>query len=230
MQWLEDMQLRVRGGLEHPIADMEWSAVTILLLASFLVLGHNSETSLRTLGTETIRPLAKSKYEVMQLRESWNSSACPPWMRSKAWQWMLDSVVEASSTRNEEAWPSRGFISFHVSLAKRWMASEGGLSAFGFEGYLPTTLSRIGNPRDMAAWSMFLALHLLIEEQKLDVISSEDTSPGPSDLKAILFQLSKWLGWQRYEAIYALGAQAEPTSAQDLGTFSLVSAHMALNY
>ena len=215
MQWL---RVAKRRGLEHPIADLEWSAVVVLLLSSFLALGHNSETSLRTLGSEAVRPAARNKWEAMQLRESPNSSACPLWMRSRAWQWLSDT--EASADRDAhsgEARPSGDFISFHVSLAKRWMSSAGGLSAFGFEGYLPTALNRAGEPRNLAAWSILLALHLLVEEQKLDILSSEESSPGQNDLNAILHQLAKWLGWKHYEALYALGMQAEPPSTHDLG-------------
>jgi anaphase-promoting complex subunit 1 len=215
MQWLRDAK---RRGLEHPIADLEWSAVVVLLLSSFLALGHNSETSLRTLGSEAVRPAARNKWEAMQLRESPNSSACPPWMRSRAWQWLSDT--EASADRDAhsgEARPSGGFIPFHVSLGKRWMGSAGGLSAFGFEGYLPTALNRAGEPRNMAAWSILLALHLLVEEQKLDILSCEESSPGQNDLNVILHQLAKWLGWKHYEALYALGMQAEPPSTHDLG-------------
>jgi anaphase-promoting complex subunit 1 len=216
MQWLQDAK---RRGLEHAIADVEWSAAAILVLSSFLALGHNSETSLRTLGSETVTPAAKNKWEAMQLRETPNSSACPPWMRNKAWQWLLDDPPDAATAASAEPLPSSSFVPFHVTLAKRWMASAGGLSAFGFEGYLPTALNKTGEPRNMAAWSMLLALHLLVEEQKLNVLTSEHSSPGQTDLKALIHQLARWLGWHRYEAVYALGAQAEPASGDDLGEF-----------
>ncbi|KAL2130934.1 hypothetical protein VTI74DRAFT_5739 [Chaetomium olivicolor] len=215
MQWLHDAKLR---GLDHRFADIEWSAAVILLLSSFLALGHNSETSLRTLAGEPLRPVARNKWEAMQLRETPSSSSCPPWMRGKAWQWLLDAPLDAPA-HSEEPWPMRNFIPFHVGLAKRWMTSSGGLSAFGFEGYLPTALNRIGNPRDMAAWSILLALHLFVEEQKLNILSSEDSSPGQGDLKMLLYQLARWCGWQRYEAFYALSMQAEPNSAHDLVPF-----------
>ncbi|KAK3904354.1 hypothetical protein C8A05DRAFT_13763 [Staphylotrichum tortipilum] len=213
MQWLQDAK---RRGLEHPIANMEWSAAVILLVSSFLALGHNSETSLRTLGSEIVSPAAKDRWGAMQLREAPNSSACPPWMRNKAWQWLLDAGTPANTGNNDrEIWPSGNFIPFHVALAKRWMASAGGLSAFGFEGYLPTALNRTGEPRNVAAWSLFLAMHLLVEEQKLNILASEHASPGQNDLKTLLWQISRWLGWKRYAELYALGLPAEPSSTSD---------------
>jgi anaphase-promoting complex subunit 1 len=220
MQWLQDTK---RRGLAHPITDMEWSATVILLLSSFLALGHNSETSLRTVGSEPTRPTAKNKWEAMQLRETPNSSACPLWTRNKAWQWLLDSgTSDTPNTQVEEIWPSAGFIPAHVTLAKRWMASPAGVSAFGFDGYLPTALNRPGESRNTAAWSILLALHLLGEEQKLTVLVPEDSSPGPSDLNAVLCQLSRWLGWKKYEALYSWGMQAESASAHDLGMSAML--------
>ncbi|KAL2187833.1 hypothetical protein L209DRAFT_753981 [Thermothelomyces heterothallicus CBS 203.75] len=218
MQWLQDTK---RQGLVHGVVDIEWSAVTILLLSSFLAMGHNSETSLRTLGSEVVTAVAKNKWEAVHLRETPNSSACPPWMRKKAWQWLLDESPEAPGTISAEPTASSDFVLFHIHLARRWMASTSGLSAFGFEGYLPTALSRTGEPRNTAAWSIMLALHLYVEEQKLNILSSEYLSPGQTDLKALLHQLAKWLGWHRYVALYALGAQAEPTPANDLFPFVL---------
>ena len=208
MQWLQDART---AGLQHPLADTEWSAVVILLLASFLALGHNSETSLRTLGGETARPSATNKWEALQLREAPNSSPYPPWMRNKAWQWLLEDGADEGILAPDN------FLSVHIDLAKRWMASPGGVSAFGFEGYLPTALNRAGNPRETAACTMFLALHLLAEEQKLDIMCPEDSSPGLCDLRALLCQLARWLGWHRYENLYALSTQIELGAAHELG-------------
>lgn len=219
MQWLQHVD---NLGVEQPTADMEWSAAVVLVLSSFLALGHNSETSLRTLSGGLAKPSTTNKWEALQSREAPNSSAFPAWMGSKSWQWVLDSEApDVTSNHDDGSWPSSSFMSIHVDLAKKWMASGAGLSAFGFEGYLPTALNRIGNPRDTAAWSMLLALHLLVEEQKLNILSSESSSPGISDVTAVLCQLSRWLGWHRYEAMYALGMQADLGTAHDLGTFAM---------
>ncbi|KAK4141020.1 uncharacterized protein C8A04DRAFT_31456 [Dichotomopilus funicola] len=214
MQWLQGPEHQTVG---DGLVDVEWSAVVILLVSSFLALGHNSETSLQTSGEATELP-GWNTWEKMQLLETPNSSACPQWMRNKAWEWMLDGP----SSINSAPGPSRDFISLHVALAKKWMASTGGLAAFGFEGYLPTALNRIGEPRNMAAWSMLLALHLLCEEQKLSILTPEFSSPGQTDLKALLHQLAKLVGWHRYAAIYALGEQAEPISTAGPVPFSVV--------
>ncbi|KAK4101235.1 hypothetical protein N658DRAFT_486268 [Parathielavia hyrcaniae] len=217
MQWLRDTKSR---GLAHPIADMEWSAAVILLLSSFLALGHSSEASLRSLSSETLRPAAESKWAAMQLREAPNSASCPSWTRSKAWQWLLDGgVFDPRKPEVEEPGPCIDFIPVHVTLAKRWMASPAGLSAFGFDGYLPTALNRPSESRNAAAWSILLALHLMAEEQKLNVLFPEDSSPGPSDLKAVLHQLSGWVGWTKYEALYGLGMQS--SSANEFAPLAL---------
>ncbi|KAL1841144.1 hypothetical protein VTJ49DRAFT_7369 [Mycothermus thermophilus] len=213
MQWLRDT---ARLSLQHPLANMEWSAAAILLLSSFLALGHNSETSLRTLSSEVVKPFVKSKWETMMLREAPNSQAFPPWMLSKAWQHLLDGPFDGGDGTNGDMWSSGGFISSHVALAKRWIASASGVSAFGFEGYLPTALNRSGEPRNMAAWNILLALHLLVEEEKLNISCTEGVSPEPTDLKTLLYQLVRWLKWTRYETVYSLEAQAEPFAVQGL--------------
>ncbi|KAL2266823.1 hypothetical protein VTJ83DRAFT_6175 [Remersonia thermophila] len=219
MQWLRDT---ARFSLQHPPANTEWSAAVILLISSFLALGHSSETSLRALGGEVPKPFVRGTWDAMMLREAPNSQCFPSWMLSKAWRHLLDGPYDGCANANADLWLSGGFIASHVALAKRWMASASGLAAFGFEGYLPTALNRSGEPRNMAAWSMLLALHLLVEEEKLDITCPGDASPGPTDLKALLYQLVKWLKWPRYEAVYSLEAPVEPPVAQKLAPFPIV--------
>ncbi|KAK3997833.1 hypothetical protein QBC44DRAFT_354332 [Cladorrhinum sp. PSN332] len=206
MQWLQDAGLQ---GLECPIMDMEWSAVVILLLASFLALRHNSETSLRSIDADIPISSSTGNWEAMQLHERPNSSACPAWLRNKGWQWLLDSGVVEPPSGPAEGNSSRSFLSIHVKLAQKWMSSPSGVAAFDFNGYLPTALNRGSSGREMAASSIMMALHLLVEEQKLNILSPEEASPGQSDLRAVLCQLARWLGWKEYEAIYGMGMQAE---------------------
>ncbi|KAK4167020.1 hypothetical protein QBC43DRAFT_12229 [Cladorrhinum sp. PSN259] len=213
MQWLQDSHLQ---GLEYPITDKEWSAVVILILSSFLALRHNSETSLRSIDADLPDSSPVGNWETMQFYERPNSTACAPWLRNKGWQWLVDSaVVEPPSGLSQENFLSKSFLSVHVKLARKWMSSPSGVAAFDFNGYLPTALNRGSSGREMAASSLIMALHLLVEEQKLNILCPEDESPGQSDLRAVLCQLARWLGWREYEAIYALGMQAELDTTYD---------------
>ncbi|KAL2753222.1 hypothetical protein ACRALDRAFT_2110276 [Sodiomyces alcalophilus JCM 7366] len=55
--------------------------------------------------------------------------------------------------------------------------------------------------------SLVIALHVLLEEQKLDVMVPEYASPGSAELRSLVFQLSRWLKWHNTAAIYSLGIQ-----------------------
>ncbi|KAK4187333.1 hypothetical protein QBC35DRAFT_532579 [Podospora australis] len=215
MQWLQDLDL---GDLERPVTDTEWSATVILLLSTFLALGHHSEKSLQSLAGEVLKPSAPNDWDLMHSYEKPNSSACPTWARSKGWVWLLDSgILEQWPTEPEEKKPvRRSFLSVHVDLARRWMGTASGITALGFDGYLPTALGKGIAGRNMAAQSIVHALHLLLEEQKLNILSPEETSPGQTDLYAVLCQLARWLGWHQYEMMYSLGMQEDVDPALDL--------------
>lgn len=214
MQWLQSGRVR---GLSRPIVDKEWTALVILLFSSFLALRHNSETSLRSYGEGAAQPPCPKSWDTMRVYENPSSSACPPWTRTKAWRWLLDTPVFEPAPVTAESGPRPpSFLAIHIELAQKWMASSGGVLAFGFDGYLPTALGRGSPGRSNAAWSMMMALHLFLEEQKLNILSPEDTIHGQVDLRTALCQVSRWLGWQRHEAIYALGIDVDLESVHDL--------------
>lgn len=102
------------------------------------------------------------------------------------------------------------FIAIHTDLARKYLASPDGVLAFGPQGYLPTAVNRDQQSRNISSWSIMMGLHLLLEEQRLTILSSEDTSPNPSDLRALLCQLAKWLGWLQFQAVYAISMPVEP--------------------
>ncbi|KAK3312910.1 putative APC1 protein [Apodospora peruviana] len=205
MQWLEDVKSQ---GLHNPPVDAEWSSLTILILASFLVLDHSSEASLRTIDDNSSWVSARNSWEAMQLHETKNSSAYPPWMRNKGWHWLLEEGTTMGDTEESNI-SSSTFMAVHISLAKKFITSAEGMAAFGQQGYLPTALSVDRVSRNTTASSLMIALHLIAEEDKLTILLPEDSTSGQSDLTGLLCQLARWLGWHRYEAIYELGLQAQ---------------------
>ncbi|KAK3688993.1 putative APC1 protein [Podospora appendiculata] len=221
MQWL---QASKTAGLENPLVDSEWSSVMVLLLASFLALEQTSESTMQAGGHSPLPLAAQTNWEAMQLCETPSSSAFPSWMRNnKGWQMLLeepqDGDIETTSSPDQSRHEAGSLMDIHIGLAKRYMASVHGLSALGSHGYLPTALGRDQESRNMAAWSMMLALHLLAEEQRLSILSPEDLALGQGDLRRLLCQLARWLRWQRYETIYALGMQTE-LDTRDSAPFS----------
>lgn len=205
MQWRKDVK--------PPATDLEWSSVTILLLASFLsaIDPQNSYHAARP------TPVASqsSNWAAMQVYETQNSAASPAWMRTKGWRWLLDEgILQPKATHDNSKSTSVSFISAHVTLAKQFLASPPGQVGLGHQGSLATAAGRSSEDQRSAAWSIMMALHLLLEEQKLNIMSSEDLSPGPADLRAIVSQIARWLGWKEYAALYDLGLQAAPGPGQ----------------
>ena len=99
------------------------------------------------------------------------------------------------------------------------MASPLGEAALGASGYLPTALGRNTDARRKVAVDIFMALHLLLEEQKLDITTPEYVSPGRADLRVLLCQIARWLKWHGFWSIYELGIQEDVDSRHDTGRF-----------
>jgi anaphase-promoting complex subunit 1 len=101
------------------------------------------------------------------------------------------------------------------------MGSSFGINAFGPSGYLPTALGRNAEYRRKAAEDVFMALHLLSEEQKLNIMSAEYLPSGRADLRVILCQIARWLKWHNYSSFYELGIQEDLDPRHDQGIVPL---------
>ncbi|KOS17921.1 Negative regulator of mitosis [Escovopsis weberi] len=103
----------------------------------------------------------------------------------------------------------------HLMLAKEYMGSAFGENALGPNGYLPTSIGKSPDTRRKMAVDIFMALHLLLEEQKLDIMSPEFAPAGRADYRVIMCQISRWLGWQGFSATYELGIQEDIDPSND---------------
>ncbi|KAK3951337.1 hypothetical protein QBC32DRAFT_392748 [Pseudoneurospora amorphoporcata] len=217
--WWHTTQWLNRQEVASTTPDREWSSFVVLLLASFVALGHTNEASLARVG-HGVRDLGPtSSWEAMELYATPAASADAPWMRNRGWNFLLEDGLVDTMTSSQSPQPP-SFMARHIELAKGYIASDEGMAAFGANGYLPTAVERDRDSRNKAAWSMMLALHLLVEEQTLSVLSPEEVSPGQSDIRALLWQLARWLGWQQYEELYSLGLQADLGTDDDSASLS----------
>ncbi|KAK0649703.1 hypothetical protein B0T16DRAFT_325908 [Cercophora newfieldiana] len=215
-QWLKS----TKYGVSLPPVDTEWSAFVILVLSSFLALESPSGELRRPRGRGASLSSQSGNWDAMQAFTAPNSSACSPWMRRKGWQWMLeDGLLETPRSPDVNLSAPRSFIAVHTDLARKYLASSEGALAFGSHGYLPTAVNRDQESRNMAAWSIVMGLHLLLEEQRLTILTPEDSSPNSGDLRGLLCQLAKWLKWSSFHALYALDIQTEPDVATNSVTF-----------
>ncbi|OAA73562.1 hypothetical protein ISF_00463 [Cordyceps fumosorosea ARSEF 2679] len=208
VQWLRDQ--------DESFASIEWSAVTILLFSLVLNLGRIEGKPIQTtrLPVRKRRPASGSfgsiresdDWKALENGETASSLGCPVWMMNRGWQWALDSSPESWSANTDQLSNPR-FAAKHIALAREYMASPLGNTAFGPSGYMPTSLHREEGSRRKAVSDIFMALHLLLEEERLDIMTSEYVSPGRTDLRVVLCQISRWLKWYGFAAIYELGIQ-----------------------
>ncbi|KAK5657541.1 hypothetical protein OQA88_3114 [Cercophora sp. LCS_1] len=213
MQWLRNVDIEESG---ESIVDVEWSAFVLLIMGSFLTLEGAGDGSTTAKGGVQPRPTRPTGWSAMGEYVDPNSSACASWMRSRGWQWVLDEGALENVVDPEETAPLKGFMASHIELARRYLASADGQLLFGPNGYLPTALQRDQASRNMAVWSMMMALHVLQEEQRLTILAPEESSPSLTELRALLCQLAKWLAWPHFHAAYAVGMPAEPETEQEL--------------
>lgn len=224
MQWLQTQ--------EDSAAGMEWSAFTILLLASFLCLDRPEPVPLPTarLPVRNRRQASGSfatipdmeNWKVLEMGEATNALGYPAWMLNQGWQWMLDEdALDAFASRSNDPGSVPKFLPRHIALAKDYLNSPLGEIAMGSSGYMPTALGKDPEERGKAAIDIFMALHLLLEEQKLDITTPESVSPGRADLRVLLCQISRWLKWPSFTSIYELGIQEELDSRHDSGDIRL---------
>jgi anaphase-promoting complex subunit 1 len=227
--WWHVMQWAVRESLD--VVHLEWSSLIIEMLAMFLVLGSASVTaekkqssasrkkrrqassslgSMASLSSHgSLGPAgAADDWQTLYLHEAKNSAVCPPWMAGRGWQWALEEVLgDAIHDPDSQAHP--GFLTSHIQFAKNFLKSGAGELALGASGYLPTALGCAVDYRRQAAISLFMALHLLLEEQKLDVMMPENGPHGSLHLKVLLCRIARWFVWSDFAEIYSLGIQEE---------------------
>jgi anaphase-promoting complex subunit 1 len=159
--------------------------------------------------------------------ESWNtmldhernSSGGPdlPWMENNGWSWVLDEeelpeegtiasmTARLRSTRHSVAAKltpklnqQNPLILQYISSAREFLASPIGQVASGDQGYLPTASFQTDDVRQSALARILIALHLLREEQKLDITTSDAYITGVCGLTPILAQIGSWLGWDSW--------------------------------
>ena len=227
--WWHVMQWRQHEHID--VADVEWSCLVILLLSLYLALDQSNFRAMtaRAVAARRKRRTASSSHSIVQASEDWstlllheakNSLACPEWMVSPAWEWALDHVASSSPGQDDGASQFRtGFMGTHIRYAKQFMASAFGDVAFG-EGdsaYLPTALRLPLDLRRQVAGDLVFALYLLLEDQKLDIMTPESGPYGGVHLRVLLCQISRWLEWNNFAGFLEFGIQEELDPAYNSG-------------
>ena len=191
-------------------ADTEWSAIVVLIMSIYLALGVDritpvqpSTTHRRTrsfLRSSSGTQVDLSDWEEMNVYEAPNSSTHPAWAESTSWQWMLEEDDTALTMFH----PTNGrrgstFLSQHAEHALSLLSSPLGEKLVT---YLPTSVNVDTPSRTRHAQDVFLALHLFLEESKLDITSNQAATPGSMNLRAVLLQVTQWMRWDNWSGLY----------------------------
>jgi anaphase-promoting complex subunit 1 len=213
--WIEVMRwLRLKGSIERS----EWSAVVIVLFSMIVPFIPEQQARAKITPRRSKAGLLRSSsgvaidmscWDEMVGEESTVGATSPDWCTSPAWEWIgrvsdiwkspvrEQSVPRSSSTETPQP-PFEGkrisLLSDCVLWTRELLKSPIGDHLSGKEGVLPTASNRDRETRRASVASVLVALHLLREEQKLDIRSS-GLADYDVQLAPVLAQIGQWLNW-----------------------------------
>jgi anaphase-promoting complex subunit 1 len=218
--WEVSRWLRSREVNEN---DLEWTAIVVVLFTMAVGFIESEPPATPVKQTRRKNNLLRSSSGSYVDLESWNSmleqmgGSCgisSPWMMSSSWSWVSEQndddfvgsprhgkspKIEQRPPRTSFAaqrdYPKNLYLTRCASLAREFFESPQGEAAAGAEGYLPTAVCQNQNTRRTALATILIALHLLREEHKLSVCSSESSYREMGMLAPVLAQIGGWLGW-----------------------------------
>ncbi|KAI1004277.1 Negative regulator of mitosis [Podosphaera aphanis] len=211
IQWLERKSFN--------IPDLEWSALVITLFAAIIGMDQNSKTVQSYTGWERRSnvelPYSSSELtpeiellELMQLEEAHRGNQLPSWAQNTSWTWLTDdSNSDLLTVNNKSAsifatrsGQGRLFARKHVNLAYEYLNTL--VRQAKISECFPIWVNMTMEDRAMVIKNLFIGLHLLREEQKLDIMNSDCFSTGRVSLLPILAQIAVWLGWPSWVKCY----------------------------
>ncbi|KAI0150841.1 hypothetical protein GGR57DRAFT_184590 [Xylariaceae sp. FL1272] len=200
---------------DTPGVDIEWNAAVIQIFLIYLALGYKvNPKAPEPVARKKSRHLPRSSsgaqadlfdWDSMGRLESSGTLVHPPWMEATSWQWVMEEDDPAHPMFRSTAGASEiGFLVSEVRNAVEYMLSRAGDSIVGLPEYLPTHSSNDEQRRITHGQDVFLALHLIHEEEKLNVAAHSTSSPSLLELRAVLLQIAKWMKWTQWIKIYDL--------------------------
>ncbi|KAK5625630.1 hypothetical protein RRF57_001346 [Xylaria bambusicola] len=197
------------------LIDYEWSAIVIQILVMYLALGVQikSDTlsqpprkrSRSFLRSSSGARIDLSDWDTMCSSQTPGSLTHPSWMETNAWQWMMeeDDSPKAFFKPSVET-EQTDSLPLQIKVACSYMSSYRADGTMRPQEYLPTALSVDERTRFNHAQDIFIGLHLFHEEQKLNITTPKTNSSGLVDLRAILLQIARWMGWSQWVQSYDL--------------------------
>lgn len=154
------------------------------------------------------RPVKASSWEQAMEQEISSGLTEPAWTASPSWAWVVnedgsrDTIIPNAMLGTKAtalAKPSffdqdNTFIIKCIELAREFLSTSTGRDAIGTRGYLPTAVSQSNEAKRTSLAKILVVLHLIREEQKLDVRTDEHFD-SETLLSPVIGQIGEWLGW-----------------------------------
>ena len=200
LQWL---RCEPRAGC----VDLEWTAFVMTLFSLVLSsdktpkqgMRQSSFTQRKARGSFT-RSSSGAQAQPDNFKEMLKYEASgnfmPVWMENSAWNWIAQQETDNIFP---EDYSEESFLQTHIGLAREFVASEAGQSV---AVTLPPWNQDPGNSR-AAVVNVIVGLHLLREEEKLDIMIGDSSTMQSADLLPVLFQLARWLNWTSWAETYS---------------------------
>jgi len=145
------------------------------------------------------------------MQDAERSRCTSAWTQSAAWNWTSNdptisnkpkspSKQEVLTSLDVDHESTNAFLTRCTDLTREFLQSPAGESMSGPEGYLPTAMNQDRNIRRTALASIVVALYLLVEELRLEVLANEALANDRAILCALIGQLSAWLNWPAWKA------------------------------
>ncbi|OQV00370.1 hypothetical protein CLAIMM_05874 [Cladophialophora immunda] len=204
-------------GREPPVTS-EWTAMLVVLFSlgvPFISSQHPQSTpTRRRTKTALLRSSSGSAIDLTNYDLMHHADDEIPQrfgMQGPAWEWVSQKPhgtttvtpkskhSRAASTASfHESPPDKknAFLIGCIALAREYTQTPTGESALGPEGYLPTSINKEREQRCNAIPSILLGLHLLYEEDKLNIMANPGRKDARNSLLIVLVQLGRWLGWK----------------------------------
>ncbi|GAP90674.1 putative anaphase-promoting complex subunit 1 [Rosellinia necatrix] len=202
-------------GQNPGLLDVEWPAIVIQIFVIYFALGIQVKADApKELPRRRSRSFLRSSsgaridltdWNAMCNNETPGSSTHPSWAEANSWQWMMeenDSPQPLFMPSFDT--PETDFLVLLTRNACEYMSSHRVDGGIGLHDYLPTATSVDEHARFNHAQDIFTSLHLLLEEQKLDITIPGMHSPDSVDLRSVLLQIAKWMGWSQWVQLYEL--------------------------
>lgn len=206
---------RVRQKLEDKVDCSEWTAVVVVLFC-FAIACLKDTDSLLFAGSDSLDSLthvsvgklpASDSHPVGKVGQSSISlqQANGVWPIAPALTWLNDTFLTTDSGGDEEMPADRDSASFNsashpnyilqcASRAKDMLRTDKHGAGQLFGGSLSTTVIQ---SRTILS-RLLVALHLIREEQKLNIMSEEVCNASHGGLAPVLAQIGHWLGWKSW--------------------------------